>query len=449
MSRVLSTAASEPSVIRWLHALDPDRNLSGELLRSSVRYTTMLAASEEAKPGMPRETASLFIPMYRRGSLVLGQLYGPMSPNTLALAGLCAPQPPPTPRSRRFVVDLASTNPIEFVEYEWFTDGKLAVSLHDMTEDGVYSGQTIIFDGKAAPGSPVPSRVAMRLYYSEAPQSGRTPLPPDWRDRLSSWESWTRQFASLRAGSTRVTVRFTVPRPDELPIQGERITNLTEECAVGECGFQMSSANKLVRMFLQAAGMFVSHPSQDQPVADSADRRAFTDAVKALYDEDDREATLEEFLSPDTEPMGAETSSALVPSPLSPQKTATSTAALPVERSPPIQPSALSAPAVSLLDPVAPDAAPPPKTVDAPPAVKSPAPPNVAAPTAVTSRPAYAGISKPGAREHVCECGMRFSHRGHFNAHRRAVHEKIRPHKCSYQSCERYVVPFRWPCASY
>lgn len=53
------------------------------------------------------------------------------------------------------------------------------------------------------------------------------------------------------------------------------------------------------------------------------------------------------------------------------------------------------------------------------------------------------GVAKPsrwptGGREHVCrDCGMRFSHRGHFNQHVRAVHEKIRKHKCTYKGCEK------------
>eukprot|EP00171_Calliarthron_tuberculosum_P014304 IDg14304t1 len=203
---------------------------------------------------------------------------------SMALALLCSPVAPPTPRSRRFVVDLASTKPIEFVEYEWFTDGKLAVSLHELTEDGVYTGQTIVFDGPPAPGSPVPSRVAMRLYYSEVPGPDRVSLAPGWRDRQSSWELWTMMFARLRSGTTRVTTRFAVPSgpaPDAPQYRGERSTNVVEECAIGECGFQMSSANKLVRMFLQAWGMNVSHPSQDQTVARRADRRAFTEVVTA------------------------------------------------------------------------------------------------------------------------------------------------------------------------
>lgn len=485
MSRVLATAAAEPSVIRWLHALDPDRDISAELLRSSVRYSTALDAMEKSMDGMPREISSLFIPMYRRSSLVLGQLYGPMSPNTMALALLCSPVPPPRARTRRFVVDLASTNPVEFVEYEWFVDGKLAVSLHEMTEEGIYTGQTIIFDGPPAPDSPVPPRVAMRLYYSEVPGSDRSALAPGWRDRQSSWESWTNMFAHLRTGSTKVTTRFAVPTspaPEAPQFHGERATSLVEECAVGECGTQMSSSFKLVRMFLQAAGMNVSHPSQDEPVSRPTDRRAFTRAVTSLYEDDQDDPLYDDdtpsvmLLEPaNAVPVGADKGSMQTPShqaPLyegsnipssgsdSPDAPASASQSpnneYPRSAQPATSPlnvdqagwsekfpgSVLQSPHVELSE----------LPKDKPSISSVPANSEGIIPSGflLTPSPSASGSTtlditnaamsnRKLVREHICDCGMKFAHRGHFNAHRRAVHEKIRPHRCLHRNCERYV----------
>lgn len=474
MARVLSAAATEPSVLRWLHALDPDRNLSGELLQSSVRYSTRLDASEAVAPGMPRETASLFMPMYRRSSFVLGQLYGPMSPNTLALALLSAPAPPPTPRSRRFVVDLASEKPVEFVEYEWLSDGKLCISLHEIGHAGLYEGQTLVFGGPQSPGSPVPSNLVMTLDYREAalPDRPTDVIAADWRSQPVSWETWTVAFARLRSGSSAVTTKVTIPTPPNMnhpPFTKEFQTLLREECAVGEAGFQATSANKLVRMFLQAQGMFISHPAQDEAVMRRAEQRAFTDAVTGLYEEADDEPM--EFPTGDA-PMlldsgvadPASASTALV------HPEVHDAARLLDEelmRNPPAPVPEFEAQPTSWNAEIASSASVSPLGTDesgdsSPGSPKAGSQAGRAAETSGTpsgasgaSAPAVLDVEtkpkRPAApREHVCECGIRFLHRGHFNAHRRAVHEKIRPHICSYRNCERYVSqsPFDTPFVS-
>lgn len=456
MARVLSAAATEPSVLRWLHALDPDRNLSGELLKSSVRYSSRLDKTEMVLPGMPRETASLFMPMYRRSSFVLGQLYGPMSPNTLALALLSAPAPPPTPRSRRFVVDLASEKPVEFVEYEWLSDGKLCISLHEVNHSGCYEGETLVFAGPRTPASPVPSNLVMTLNYREAPQPDRAPdsIPVDWRAQPVSWESWTVVFARLRSGSAVVTTKVTIPSPpnkQQPPFSKEFQTLLREECAVGEAGFQATSANKLVRMFLQAQGMFISHPAQDEAVSRRAEQRAFTDAVAGLYAEEEDDPM--EFATAGA-PMLIESGGdpATVGNTLAHPEVADAARLLDEEllRNPPppvpefeAQPAAWNNEISSSasISPLGTD-----ESGDSSPG--SPGPAASSGPSSSSTFPVAPALleaeMKPekraaAAREHVCNCGMRFLHRGHYNAHRRAVHEKIRPHICSYQNCERYV----------
>ena len=273
-------------MIRWLHALDPERNVSGELLRASVRYSTTLAASSKSPPGMPRETSSLFIPMYLRNTYVLGELCGPMSLNILVLALVCAPTPPPMPRNRRFVVDLATTNPVEFVEYEWMQDGRLCVSLHEVTEAGMYSGQTIIFDGPPGADSPVPSRVAMRLHYRELPVPGKEKarLPQGWRESPSSWESWVETFSKLRTGLSKMCIRYAIspPSPNSPQLRGEITTLFEEECAIGEA----TIANKLVRMFLQMRGITVGNSTGNSEFLRSAQREISAGQVNGMYDEE-------------------------------------------------------------------------------------------------------------------------------------------------------------------
>lgn len=211
-----------------------------------------------------------------------------MSPNILVVSHVCAPTPAPIARSRRFVVDLATTNPIEFVEYEWMQDGRLCVSLHEVTETGLYSGQTIIFDGPAAAGSPVPSRVAMRLHYKELaiPGKPKARLPQGWRESPSNWESWVETFSKLRTGLASVRIRYAIspPTPDSPQIRGETTTLFDEECAVGEADFSNPGAEQLVQMYLQMNGMTVGNPAMDSEFLISAQREEMLS--EQLYDDE-------------------------------------------------------------------------------------------------------------------------------------------------------------------
>lgn len=498
MARVLAAAAKEPSVIRWLHATDPDRNVTPELMRSSVRYSTTVGNANQLMPGMPSETASLFIPMYRRGCFVLGQLYGPMSPNALGLALLSGPEKVPVPRSRRFVVDLSGRLAMEFVEYEWLSDGKLCVSLHDIDEHGCYSGQSIVFDGPTIPPSPVPSRVAMRLHYSEVPLDNDRPTVVDaWSQKNTAcWENWTQAFSRLRTGNASITCSFSLRAGvGQGLVQGQQTTVVREECLLGQANRQASSTNTLCRMFLQAQGMFLNHPSQDANVLREAERNGFTETVDALYHEEPADEAQAHYypdalsvyqgaaaahaepptiteLAPDEEEedegeeddraeeeASPQADAALraehehspnffeqqVPRP-HPHTTYTNAPSIDKDyrQGNQLQPEDASASPVRVTEEpneyvVVPPSYSVTQTMSAPvPESTTPKPRNPGtAPTPLKDAPSGRGITKSVAKEHVCHCGMRFSHKGHYNAHRRAVHEKIRSHKCSYRDCER------------
>lgn len=186
-TQILDAVAKEPPLLRWLHSHDPDRPITAQLLASSASWYSHVPSFETSRLSPHSystiSTSSLLVPMYRRKHFVLGQLYGPQSLNGMIL-NILAPsayRSRPTPISRRFVADLSFPT-LDFLEYEWLSDGKLCVTIHHFEQSGLYNGQTLLLDSGVELDypltfhdlltdihRPVPSKVIMRADIVENP----------------------------------------------------------------------------------------------------------------------------------------------------------------------------------------------------------------------------------------------------------------------------------------
>lgn len=478
-SELLSTVSSEPALLRWLHSHDPDRDLNHDLLQSSATFTTSVptAESQAVSGSALPPTASLFVPMYRREHFVLGQLYGPMSPNAMALNMLAQAGygQPPHPICRRFVVDLSFTDSLQFIEYEWFSDGKLCVSMHSVRKGDYYEGESILLDCESTQDRlaeiskddlftgrrfPSPTRVIMRLRITETSRclkcgtngADRCVCPPSMLLQYrnpedfvtpSNWETWLSAFSNSRIGLAQMRVNFSLRTPVGNK-HGSMAVPLRQSCEVG-VDSQSPQGNLLLRMFMQSADMLVSHPRTDIPVVAVEVKRERIELANELSKEDENWAQ-PQILELETECDEKTTDQWQydLANQIQPQMSSTLSTragqALPVAAA-----SSSSRP----LEQKGQHRATPsnhlwsmPKQCD-----------NVTTSMAASTKIQKAlRISEQGTQKEsknakrkglmkskllLCECGKVFRHRGHFNEHRLCVHEKVRQHGCLSADCQR------------
>lgn len=206
-------------------------------------------------------TESLFVPLFKKGQFLLGDLHGEISPNGLGLRMMTniIPGTAPVQIARRFCVDLSICDAVEFLEYEWFSDGNVIVSMHSVDLDGDYSGISIVLDcSEEDQVSPIavsgdlvsPLKVVMRVNYTEtvdcgvckdsratcrclSPQTKLVDLSPHGSETCIDWATWVSAFAKTRTGSSTTTASFRVVTPmGEVP--GVMSFRLDQTAEMGE-----------------------------------------------------------------------------------------------------------------------------------------------------------------------------------------------------------------------
>lgn len=479
-SELLSTVSSEPALLRWLHSHDPDRDLNHDLLQSSATFTTSVptAESQAVSGSALPPTASLFVPMYRRKHFVLGQLYGPMSPNSMALNMLAQAGygQPPHPICRRFVVDLSFTDSLQFIEYEWFSDGKLCLSVHSVRRGDYYEGESILLDSYSIHDRhielskddlfterrfPSPTRVIMRLHITEMSRclicstngANRCVCPasmslqhrnPEDFVTPSNWETWLSAFSNSRIGLAQMQINFSLLTPLGNK-HGSITVPLRQSCEVG-VDSQSPQGNLLLRMFMQSADMFVSHPKTDVPVVAVEAKRERIELANALSNEDEN-WTQPQILELETEENGKAIDQWQHEPVDQTQVQMSSTLSTLAGHALPVAAASSSSRQfeqkgqhpTSALNHLSNG----PKQFDN----------NISTPIVGSTRvQKVSRVSEQGTRKEskndkrkgvakskllLCECGKVFQHRGHFNEHRLCVHEKVKKHACLSADCQR------------
>jgi Zinc finger, C2H2 type len=350
----------------------------------------------------PEETESLIVPVFRRDRFVLGDLYGEISPNGLALRIMAQNKldPPPVQIARRFCVDLSICDAVEFLEYEWFSDGKVIVSMHTIDLDGDYGGHSIVLDCSEEQQVNEPSSVAacsplkvvMRMHFTETmdcglckdsratcpcdgPSESLVNLSPKHNDSWLNWATWMTAFCKTRQGMSTTTISFKAVTPvGEIP--GCMSFRLDQACEMGE-----ESGLRLLRR--------------------SYEQLRAKHALDTAIDEIDDNATAVEDKVLETVDFDA-------PS-FSPARSITDSAT-------PTNVSDGDDPARRFVTPVMQQ--------------KSAAYPASAA----GDRRKWDGSVRSrgvGKKVYTCECGVEFTHRGHLNVHIMTKHQKLRPHACT------------------
>lgn len=475
---ILPIVAQEPALVRWLHSHDPDRDISTELLKSSATYISKVPKcdTQDISDTPIPPTASLIVPMYTREHYVLGQLYGSMSPNSMALsmlthAGFASPA---HSICRRFVVDLSYANALAFLEYEWLSDGKLCVFMHHVCSNGQYAGESILLASPNRKDSDPamqkedllgknraehPKKAIMRVRVNElsgceicdAKGSSQCSCPPSSqsvpkRDKSfaqpHNWETWLAAFRKSRSGAATMKVNFTVytPHGDH---EGSRQVTMQQDCEVGVEPSSPQGA-RLLKMFFVSLDMLLSHPCTDDVVRTAEERRDRIELANELSE--DENWTPAQVVIIEKDELTVQTSndcSASEPHVESSTKddsrcdtnVQTSKGSSVDSRrrnvgrpldgktsqswSTQVEPETVSDGGVSVSRN---------RDVSQVEGVRE-----IQKSTNTAKRK-----GKQREKLFVCDCGKVFRHKGHYNEHRLCVHEKVREHQCAFANCQRY-----------
>jgi hypothetical protein len=176
------------------------------------------------------KTETLFIPVFRRDRYVLGEIYGNLSPNERVLQLLSLDHRSFVSITRRFVANLSIDNCLEYVEYEWFEKGILVVVAHTLMFDGTYRARYVVFgpdDGEAGVLR-IPSTVLLTLSFVETPDCPtcterdvachcedpiRWNMLPRKKPSSWSWSQWIGGLYNFQCGQSTGRVNFTVVSP--------------------------------------------------------------------------------------------------------------------------------------------------------------------------------------------------------------------------------------------
>jgi hypothetical protein len=382
---VANTSASTlgPAESAFLDAVVPEKD---------VGLLSRLAAASQRH--VPVQAETLFVPHFRKDGYVLGEMYGGITLNALAVAMVSSGHRIPTQVARRFVIDLNAADGFEFVEYEWFQGGFLVIAVHTIALNGRYKGHSTIFAPSSDVNAPAtPSQVLMRFGFEDVrscqqcgiPMPCRCPvaLPANILQRADSfsWTHWTSILEHLRTGSTLTNGTFTVSASI-----GDM--QVTRSCLVSREFTQREGisgrANILRRRYAASIFSKHSHPTVDDQLVGSYARDQIEDIAKPTENLDGIDLSRS---PPDGEHLVI--------------------GSFPDFRRGILKQTVESGKG---SDDATHEGAP-----------RQAHPQDAGAPVrnqlALRSRSA-------GKKCYYCDCGFAFSHRGHYNAHQRAVHMK-------------------------
>jgi hypothetical protein len=200
---------------------DPEQNPPSE----RKNYVSLLDDSE-----VPCDlTETLYIPVFRTDRFILGEMHSNFSANAKVLFIATQRQTRFVTIARRFVANLFIENSIEFVEYEWFEGGFLVVVVHKFAFDGSYTARYVVFahlNNRSV--SNIPSIVLMTLNYNETPDCPtclehnlqcicedpiRWHHVPTKKTSVWSWSQWITGLYRVQSESATGYVNLAVSTP--------------------------------------------------------------------------------------------------------------------------------------------------------------------------------------------------------------------------------------------
>lgn len=166
----LSPYIRSPDVARWLFSTEPVTSVTPQQLSWSFVYSIAMGTTE-IDYSKPLQIEDVVIPTATSGYFILGFLKGLGQPHLFSRTPLmykCVPV------SRRFAINTATTDAVEFVEFDIFDDGKVLIIFRRFlhTRDG--SLPCVVYTSLHAPSS-IPYTLGSIVMRAEIFESATCP----------------------------------------------------------------------------------------------------------------------------------------------------------------------------------------------------------------------------------------------------------------------------------
>lgn len=285
----------------------------------------------------------------------------------------------------------------------------------------------------------------------------------------TNWKSWASAMIYSRSSSaSKITLHFS-KLTSKGTISGSKVIYFSQSGEIG-VGPSSPTGNRLIKMFMQKSNMMLSHPTTDDPVRYVDDNHRRVEQPLQLTDSSSRSPfVLLQDMSGHHDSSYKQSQNHLqyqsaseIPSQSAANAPQYSDSDFLVENCPPHRSYKSSISAALLSDDNRSTVL---TTPPLPPYVSSESTPSSSLEPCVTNycslqqesvtrsaclpgpvkpsppiaKPTVKKVAKPRDKAITCECGLTFNHRGHYNEHRKCVHDKIKQHKCAFVNCQRFV----------
>lgn len=283
MDLLLRPYLRQPDVSRWLFSGDPVTSVTPQQLSWSFVYSIAMGTTQ-VSVNKPLHIEDVVIPISTSGYFILGIIRGLGQPHLFSRTSLMYKR---SPVSRRFAINTASTDAVEFVEFDIFEDGKILIVFRRFlhTRDG--SLPCRLYTSLHKPSS-IPytlGSVVMRADIIESStcptccnfttncvcnySADLAPYAPVER-QISNWDHYKHHMVLKdKVGTARLTMSTVSPNGDEVTIASTKF-DIVNLISAGNSPY----LNILRRRVIHEMGLNVVVPRADAhiiPIADSND----------------------------------------------------------------------------------------------------------------------------------------------------------------------------------
>lgn len=283
MDLLLRPYLRHPDVSRWLFSTEPVTCVTPQQLSWSFVYSIAMGTTQ-VSVNKPLHIEDVVIPISTSGYFILGFVRGLGQPHLFSRTSLMYKR---TPVSRRFAINTASTDAVEFVEFDIFEDGKILIIFRRFlhTRDG--SLPCRLYTSLHAPSS-IPytlGSIVMRADIIESSScptccnfttncicnysTDLAPYAPVER-RISNWDHYKHHMVLKdKVGTARLRMSTVNPGGDEVTIASMQF-DIVNLISAGNTPY----LNILRRRVIHEMGLNVVIPRADAhiiPIADAND----------------------------------------------------------------------------------------------------------------------------------------------------------------------------------
>lgn len=289
MDLLLRPYLRQPEVSRWLFSTDPVTSVSPQQLSWSFVYSIAMGTTK-VNVNKPLHIEDVVIPISTSGYFILGFIRGLGQPHLFSRTSLMYKR---SPISRRFAINTAATDAVEFVEFDIFDDGKILIVFRRFlhTRDG--SLPCRLFTSLHAPSS-IPCTLGSIVMRADIIESSSCPTCCNFttncvcdysaelapyapvKRQIFNWDHYKHHMVLKdKVGTARLTMSTVNPNGDEVTIASTQF-DIVNLISAGNSPY----LNILRRRVIHEMGLNVVVPRADAHIIPIAEANDFNNLHK-------------------------------------------------------------------------------------------------------------------------------------------------------------------------